>query len=133
MARLSVPFTITVTGEETGETFVGRFSAKNRITFREELNRDKIRRELVGEFGNSASERAALYAIMFAELAVRITESPDWWKASGGGLDLIDENVVLEVYKQAMKIEEDERKAIKKKGEDAEAELKKIHESNNLP
>lgn len=117
----SVPFDLDVVGESTESTFKGAFRAKVRLSFREQLRMDQIRRELLGpDPAGNASPDAAAFAIALAELSVRIVEAPEWWKEAKGGLDLEDENVLLEVWEKV--------KAILKEEADKKAEAAKAAE-----
>jgi len=130
MANLYVPFTISVVGNVTGETFKGKFSAKPHLSFRDELLQDKIRRELLGPDAEHASEAAKIQSFMFSQLAVRIVDAPGWWKDNGNGLDLVDDNVIAEVYQEVMRIEKEALKELQEKGDKALDDLKKIHDEN---
>jgi hypothetical protein len=118
-----ITFTISVDGEITGEKYRGEFKAKPRLTHREQLQRDRIRRELIGPDPSNAEVRALKQAEILSELAVRIVKAPSWWTESSGGLDLEDDAVLAEVYKQAMKAEEELLKALKEKADAAKADL----------
>ena len=120
----TTPFEIKETGDATGELWFGRFVAKQRLSLRDQLNRDKIRRDLLGEMGGSADVRAASIAMIVSELIVRLVEFPDWWKEQANGLDMADENVVVKVYDAAMKAESDANEARKAKAEAAKEALK---------
>lgn len=118
-----VQFEISVVGEETLETFTGKFRAKERYSWQDQLNIDRYRRELLG--ANMAEATVDVYkrATIVAELAAYLTEAPQFWKESRGGLDLIDDNVVGKVYEEAVAIREKWVKAQKEKGEKAKAAL----------
>jgi hypothetical protein len=122
----SVKFTVTITGETSGETWRGEFAAKPRLSHRDQLARDRIRRELLGPDGTNAVPRAHNQAEIFSQLAVRLTEAPKWWSEAGNGLDLDDDNIVAEVYSQVMRIEQEAFERVKKAAEDAKAELAKV-------
>lgn len=126
MARLTVPFYIHVVGDDTGEVFRGEFSAKTRLSHRDELQRDRVRRELLGPDPQNAEENSIARAMAFSELRVRLTSYPDWWAASGFGLDLFDENVIAELYSECMRIEREERELMMKRGTEALDELRKV-------
>jgi hypothetical protein len=83
-------------------------------------------RELLGPLAHEAGIEITNRASIIAELNYRLTEAPDFWKNARGGLDLIDDNVVLEVYEQAKKVREDWLKAQKEKGEAAKKALTKV-------
>ena len=116
-------FEIHVVGDETLETFTGKFRAKEKLSWSDQLNIDRVRRELLGV--NAAEANVDVYrrATVIAELSVYLTETPDFWKTSRGGLDLIDDNVVMKVYDEAIAVREKWVKAQKEKGEKARAAL----------
>lgn len=118
-------FTISVTGDITGEKWMGLFKVKIRLSHRDYMTKDKLRRDFLGDHPEAASERASTSAEILSQLAVRIVEAPTWWAASNNGLDLADDTVILEIYKSAIKAETDAAEALKKKAAEAEAELKK--------
>lgn len=121
-------FTISVEGSTTKEKWTGKFKAKNSLSLRDQLTRDKVRRDLLGTLGGDPDDNASTIAFMVSELTVRIIESPTWWKEMGNGLDLKDENVMVEVFKQVMQLEKDLRDEMAKQTEEAEKDLKDVKE-----
>lgn len=119
-------FELRLEGETTGNLWYGPFKAKQRLSLRDQLNRDKIRRELLGAQGGTPDDRALSIAIIVSELAVRITDSPDWWKQTSNGLDMDDGNVVSKVYDEVMKIEADAVAERKKSASKAKEELAQV-------
>lgn len=108
------PFSISITGEVTGEKWVGDFVAKKRLSHRDALKKDRTKRELLGGQPGDPSERALSIAIILSELDVRLVSSPRWWKEKSNGLDLEDEEVLVEIYNKALEVETkdiEERKA----------------------
>jgi hypothetical protein len=130
MAINDRPFSIRVSGDSSGETWVGDFRAKVALTRRDVINKDRIRREMLGPTGEP-DEHSRMLAIAYGELKVRITEAPKWFLESDFGMDLEDETPMAAVYKEAMKIAND---AVAEKIKDAEAkaaEMKKETEDGN--
>jgi hypothetical protein len=119
----TVQFTVSVTGDTSGEKWYGLFKVKTRLSHRDQLQRDKVRRELLGTDGANASVRARDQAEIFSQLAVRVVDAPSWWRDNGNGLDLADDNLISEVYSASVKAEVDSLEAIKKAGEQAASEL----------
>lgn len=113
------PFSIDVKGVTTGEKFWGDFRAKTSLSFRDELNEDKIYRELLGPRPDDAQPRAKNQAKCLAQLSVRLTEFPTWWKERGDGLDISDDNVIEAILLKAVEVEATAREAIKEIGEKA--------------
>jgi hypothetical protein len=98
-------FEVHVKGVATGKTWDGTFRAKPLLTFREQMTADKMQRELVGPDATNAD--VISQAIIISELQFRLTETPEWWKENGNGLNLSDPNLLEEVYKAARKVSED--------------------------
>lgn len=121
----AVQFTVTVKGETTGRSFEGLFEAKTKLSHRDVIKEDEIRRNILGVNPNDASPYAASIAGAVAYLAVRLTRSPDWFKASNNGLDLEDENVLVAVNNSAVAAVAVERDTHAKEAELAQNALKK--------
>jgi hypothetical protein len=117
-------FTISSTGDVSGDTYKGVFKVKTRLSHRDQLNRDRIRRDLLGSNPEGVGARAASIAEIFSQLAVRIVDAPSWWTNTDNGMDLSDDNVVAEVYEASIKAEADEVERVRKKGEEAKEALK---------
>lgn len=124
-AANEMSFSINILGEVTQERWVGTFTAKCRLSHRDHLTADKLFRELIGPNPETACDRARQTSEIFSQLAVRIVQSPDWWKASGNGADLADDAIIAEVYNNAMRIEKEALETLKKKAAEAQAELQK--------
>lgn len=117
-------FTVSVVGETSGETFRGEFRAVKFLTHRQQLLLDQKRREILGVNPESASTRAANQAEIFAQLFVRLSDAPKWWLESGNGMDLVDDNVMVEVFNGAMQVEKAAIEEMKKRAEEAQSRLK---------
>lgn len=102
------PFSISVVGDKTKVTYTGEFRAKVILSYREEMLRDRLIRETLGQFPESASPRVRDLAEMFADFAVSFTETPLFWKSSDNGNRLNgDDNLISEVFSklQALRAE----------------------------
>jgi hypothetical protein len=117
-------FSITLTGETTGEKWFGKFKAKTVLTHRDYLTKDRLRREYLGPNSSTADVRVVNTAIMASELAVRITDAPKWWQSSDNGLELADDNLVLKVFNEAIRVETEAAEAQKKLADEAGEEIK---------
>jgi hypothetical protein len=116
-------FAIHIIGDETAETFTGTFRAKEKVSQGDILAIDSRRRELLGVNGFEAPPDIQRRASIIAELTYRLIEWPDFWKQSRFGLDIVDDNVLLEVYDKTQKVRENWLTEQKKKGEAARAAL----------
>lgn len=118
-------FSISVDGDSTGEKWIGEFTVKTRLSHRDQMRRDQIRRELLGDARpDMASPRALNQAGIFSDLQVRIVDAPRWWLEAANGIDLLDDNVVGEVYGKALEEESKVLAGLKKEGEQAVKDLK---------
>jgi hypothetical protein len=126
IAVKAVPFSVDVVGEVSGEQYKGVFKALPVLTHNQQLERDRIRREFLGQMSDAASARAMNQAALLAEIAIRLTEFPTWWADSKGGMELYDDAPVAEIYAGCMKAEQEFKAAVVAKGEAARGELKKL-------
>jgi hypothetical protein len=120
-------FVVSAKGETTEETRKGVFKVKTRLSHRDRLTQDRIRRELLGgaDGGPRPSDRSIVMAEVFSQLAVRVVSAPSWWTDNGNGMDLEDDSIVSEVYDKAMAPEKRRQEKIRKQAEEAQADLKK--------
>jgi hypothetical protein len=115
-----------VIGETSGEEFVGTFKALPVLTHFQQLRLDEIRREFLGSNPMGATARAQNQAMIFAELAVHLTDAPIWWKESNSGQNLYDDNVVAAVYAGLGKVREEFQADLKKRTEAAKKDLEQV-------
>jgi len=69
-------FTVDVVGEISEKQFTGKFTVKKRLSFRDQLARDNIRRSFLGPTPGPAYARAVDLSEMFSETSVRIVDAP---------------------------------------------------------
>src|SRR5277367_6398183 len=105
-------FSINILGETTGERYVGKFKCKVRLSMRDNITKDNIRRQLIGTNPIEAVPMASDLSQAAGELAVRIIDGPSWWLASDNGLDLEDTSVMVEVFNNAMRLEKEYRESL---------------------
>jgi hypothetical protein len=119
-------FVFDVIGDSTAEKFSGNFEGKVRLSHRDQLNKDQLRRQIIGTNPEFATKDSHMRAEILGHLSVSLVDGPKWWKESGGGLDLFDDNVLFDIYE---KVTQEQSKAIEdaiKKGEVAKEGLKKV-------
>lgn len=111
-----------------GTTLRGTFKIKLRLSYRDVLRMDAIRRDLLGKNAELADLATSNIAAKFAKMWVHIVDAPAWWKDSGNGLDLEDAAPISEVYDAIEKMEKEHYEELQAKTASAKEELKK-----NLP
>jgi hypothetical protein len=122
-------FSIDVVGEVSEKPWKGVFKAKIRLSHRDQLKQDELRRDLLGSKPESASARAHNQAEIFATVLIHLTESPQWWTMAGNGLDLEDDNVIAEVYGKILEAKVEAAKKLRGEAETAKTELAKTVEA----
>lgn len=116
-------FSISSTGSTTGRAYTGEFTVKTITTQRDFLKIDEKRRLLLGENAVAASPGAQQSAIVLAELAVKVLESPKWWSDAQNGLDVEDDNIIGEIYGLTVKAELERKEKLQ---EESKAALERL-------
>lgn len=112
-------------GSDTGQTYEGSFTIKTLISRRDVFVADERRRLILGTLGDSAPSSINGEAFMMGQLAVRIVDSPKWFKEADLGLELKDENIVPMLFKLCVEKEQERKEEIKKKSEESLKKLSK--------
>jgi len=116
---------IPVSGQDP---FRGKFRVKVKLSYREILSMDALRRQLLGPGGNEADGLASLIASSVAKIRTHAIETPSWWKDNENGLGFEDIEVVLGVLTELNKVEKDHLEGLQKAAEEARKDLKEIKE-----
>lgn len=120
----TVSFPVKIKGETTGETFDGLFEVRVALSHRDVLKEDEIYRASLGANPQDAAPYPASIAAAIAYLRIRLKVAPTWFMQSGYGLDLLDENVLIEINNTARaKVAEEIARHVKEAAA-AAAELK---------
>ena len=120
MARKQAEFVVSIPVEGE-ENLRGKFKVNVKLSLREILEMDAMRRSLLGPQGGEVGGMAALVAGTIARIQTHAVETPSWWKDSDNGLGFDDVNIILAVGAELNKVEkshlEDIQKAAAKAGE----------------
>lgn len=117
-------FTVSIPTSD-GDTLRGKFKIKLRLSHRDRLQMDEIRRNLLGTKSSEASQEAYGLASALAKIQVHLLDAPSWWKENSNGLDFEDDEVVLAVLEGLTKVENEYRAKIQKEADEARGDLKK--------
>lgn len=118
---------LSITGESTGDTYNGSFTFNVTTTLRIESASDLRRRQIIGPCpdGTPPSNLLQSKAFMIGEIDSRLIEEPDFWKNGGGGMDIPDANVTLEVYNALLEAMSEYREEISERSKVALEKLAK--------
>jgi len=101
-------------GELYGKEYDGTFTVKCVLNMLEkrilEIEKSRLRTDVL----NPTSDLIALTTIL-ANLKVRIKDGPEWWKQSGDGNSIQDENIIVTLFDKVMDQEEEWREELKAK------------------
>jgi hypothetical protein len=123
--RTDTTFSINIKGEDSGDPYRGKFRVLTLLTRRDQFAADEVRRRILGIMAETAPPSLITEAYMIGQLQVRIIEGPDWWMSSEGGELLPDKNVVVELFKECMKAEEERKEKLKTDAGAARKRLRK--------
>lgn len=118
-------FSVHVVGDKTDKTFKDNFVTTKILSHRQRLMRGELERQYIGPTNPQHADdddrkRAEILATINSAL---LTPVPQFWRDSGMGLDLLDDNVVLEVWAGVLKVQADAAEAVEKKSEAAAKRL----------
>ena len=126
MLKNTVDFSVDVKGELTGNSYVGPFVAKTKLSVRETLRQDELYRAVLGVNSQDASPASKSVASAISYLSTHLVSSPDWWKALEGGMKCEDINLLAEINNKCQEIIDAEYKKLTEEASEAEKLLKAI-------
>jgi hypothetical protein len=112
-------------GENTGQSFNGRFKLKTILSRRDRFAADLRRREILGPQSENAMAALNGESFMLGRLFVSIIEAPSWWENSANGLDLNDGNIIAELFEECLKAEKEQLESVQEKASQALEKLSK--------
>jgi hypothetical protein len=125
MNRKTAEFTVTIPVEGE-EPLRGKFKINVKLSYREMLNMDAMRRQLLGPLSGEADGMAALIATAVSKIRTHAIDTPSWWKEAGNGIEFDDMNVVLTVLEEVQKVEKSHLEELQKAAEKATEALKAV-------
>jgi hypothetical protein len=122
LPSMETTFTLDVKGADTGQSYQGTFTYK-RPNIGAKSKIAKLATRLNEDLANLDPDMKFVHQIL-AELRFTIVNSPEWWQKSDFGLELFDENVIFEIYKNCVSFEREWTDKVWGKQEDKKAEIK---------
>ncbi len=97
-------FTIDVTGEDTFVSYKGEFTVKCVLNMsgKHALELEKTR--LMADYANPSAGLRAI-AVSLATVRSKIVKAPDWWSELNAASELLDENVIIEIFEKCIDAE----------------------------
>jgi hypothetical protein len=88
------------------------------------IENEAMFRQLLGPRPEIASAEAGFIAQRLADFRSYIVSAPDWWTQSRFGEDLLDENVISDIYDEIVKIRSEFTEDLKNKAAAAKQVLR---------
>jgi len=109
-------------GEITQKLYTGKYTVKPLLTFKERSLVDSYRRNFMGNpvDENSVNQMVQNLAVMISQIKYRVIKKEPWMENLE---DLVDENVILELFEKTMNVEKEYRDSLTKAAETAKTEL----------
>jgi hypothetical protein len=101
-------------GEVTGRRYEGTFNVKCALNMAEKRKLEIERSTLSADLTNPTGNLNAI-SVVVANLRVRVVDAPDWFKQAIMSLDLLDEDVLFEIYGKCLDKSEEWLSEVKKK------------------
>lgn len=97
-------FEISIKGNVSGQMWAGKFECVCAPNLRQRSQASVFEKQLGGDL-KTLDEDMTLYHRLVSQLSVRILAAPDWWIASNNGQELLDINVLFEIWRQCAQAE----------------------------
>jgi hypothetical protein len=94
-------FDVDIVGEITQNRYQGRFTSKAVLTIGERSEMEREISSFTADFTNPTANLSNL-SIMLSNIKYHVTKCPEWWDINTNGTDLLDVNVVSEIFRQIM-------------------------------
>jgi len=120
-------FTINKVGADTGHKYEGTFTVRCILDMGGKHAEELEKTRLMADYANPSNGLWGI-ATTLSKLRGRIVDSPDWWKQSDGGTNILDEDVILFMYDECKRLEKEWRDDLDKKVEAVKEKTEKTEE-----
>jgi hypothetical protein len=121
-------FSVDVIGEITGKRYDGAFTVRCVLNMGQKHALELEKSRLVGN-SSMPSDTLIGIAVILSGLRSKVIDGPEWWRQSAGGSNIIDDNVLLEVFEKTVNAEAEWKKAVKEKA-DSQTSTNKTSQSS---
>lgn len=122
--------TVNIVGDVTKTNYVGEFLFKTMLSHSDQFVVARKRKQLVGD--NKEEDLPLVLrekALIISQLSARIVQAPEWW--GNDGSELLDTNVILDIFEKAVECENDEIAKLQGSAEKAKVSLETIVSNAN--
>jgi hypothetical protein len=101
-------------GETMGKKYEGQFTVLCVLNVGQKHALALEKTRLMGNYPNPTDDLAG-FAVILANLRAKIVDGPEWWKQSGGGATIEDEDALVVLYRKVTEAEIEWKEDLKKK------------------
>ena len=101
--------------------YEGRFTVRCHLNVGEKHQLAMEKTRLMADYLNPSDDLSG-FAVILSKLRVHVIDGPEWWKQSGGGFLIEDEDAVVALYDKVLAEEKKWRDKVKDMGSKAKAE-----------
>ena len=112
-------FMLTVEGDVTSHKYEGQFTVKCVLSMADKRLLEIEQSRLSVDLLNPTNDLVAISRVV-ANLRVRVMDAPDWFDQIIGNLDVLDDNVIFEIYSECLKASSEWKDELKKKSQPEE-------------
>lgn len=124
MSKTQDEFTVNIATDDFPEPLRGKFVVKTKLSMKEIMAMDNLRRQYLGPNGGESDGLAATIARDLAEIQIHTVDAPSWWIESKNGLEIQDVKIVLDVYDELQKVKRSNFGSLAEKAQAAKEDLK---------
>lgn len=95
---------LSVVGQSSLQKYEGIFTFRCKLTMSEKYKLEMEKSRMLSGVQEATDGLENIISIVCA-LKARIIKAPEWWTESEGGLNLIDDNVLIDVYDKSVQAE----------------------------
>jgi hypothetical protein len=104
---------VDIEGDTTLKKYQGQFTVRCVLSAGQRHGMELEKSRLMGTSSQPTDALVGLAEVL-GTLRAKIVDAPDWWKQSLGGSQLVDENVLMELYNKIGESEIEWRNKVKK-------------------
>lgn len=104
---------------ELGKRYEGRFTVLCLLDIRTKHRLELEKTRLLGNHPNPTAGLTGIAEVL-ANLRVKITDGPEWWKQSEGGYNIQDEDALVTLYDKVKEAEDKWRASLREMGKKAQ-------------
>ena len=105
-------FSVDLVGDTTMKRYEGQFTVRCVLNMGQKHAMELEKNRLMGGFDAPTNALAGM-AVLLSSIRAKVIDSPEWWKQSGAGASLSDDNILVVLYDKIIEAENAWRQKVK--------------------